>query len=743
MTYVSGHDIIATPCCGKQYSEFAYGSINFCDLQRWSDGFWFARLYHPRENVCHCACGSLILASDAAKIGYRRFRDRPDDGEALEMLPRMRHFEIASWLLKRWPFPNQAIETEMRTVFWQALNHFRRELCVRDQGHTHTTPARSDAAFREGYIGCDTELENLTEQEMEFAFQDNLAALIPLLEAERPNDHFLIAEAYRESGQRESAVRLFQACVDQEENRAKSSRGENGDDAEVRAKQARRLLHLSKGGESEVIRLEPPDWVAPPRKPRPRINHDARGEIVSLRSRDYWFAVDGMLQQVWILLEQDDQDGSVIAYKIHDDSFIYGQQWFSDETAALTYLLFNGYRRFDQNPEVWEILTPPGGPFHLRSGVSRMKSPRQEVQELIADGLMPIRWHACLDEDPELPAPVDLDNKIAGLLLGLAIGDALGNTSESLLPSTRRQRYGWITGYLPNRHAHGQPLGLPSDDTQMAFWTLEHLLNGGKLDPPQLAQAFSTKRIYGIGQSVKAFLRAFKSGTDWTRAGATSAGNGALMRIAPVLLPHLADPSPALWLDVLRAAHLTHRDALSNVACLAFADLLWQWLGEDDLPDASTWLNRFADMCSKVEPETCYRPRAGHPPGFNGTLSEMIRAHLIPALEQDLSVLDACTRWHSGAYLLETVPCVLYILAKLGHDPEAAILAAVNDTKDNDTIAAIVGTAVGALHGLSKFPPAWHEGLIGRLGSHDDGRVMQLTTLAVERFGYGADPVSE
>jgi hypothetical protein len=25
-------------------------------------------------------------------------------------------------------------------------------------------------------------------------------------------------------------------------------------------------------------------------------------------------------------------------------------------------------------------------------------------------------------------------------------------------------------------------------------------------------------------------------------------------------------------------------------------------------------------------------------------------------------IIDACNSWHSGAYLLETVPCVLYIL---------------------------------------------------------------------------------
>ena len=41
-------------------------------------------------------------------------------------------------------------------------------------------------------------------------------------------------------------------------------------------------------------------------------------------------------------------------------------------------------------------------------------------------------------------------------------------------------------------------------------------------------------------------------------------------------------------------------------------------------------------------------------------------------------------------------------------------MRSVNDTKDNDTIAAIVGAAVGALHGESAIPQVWRDGLLGR-----------------------------
>jgi ADP-ribosylglycohydrolase len=68
-------------------------------------------------------------------------------------------------------------------------------------------------------------------------------------------------------------------------------------------------------------------------------------------------------------------------------------------------------------------------------------------------------------------------------------------------------------------------------------------------------------------------------------------------------------------------------------------------------------------------------------------------------------------------------------------EPETAILRAVNDTKDNDTIAAIAGAAVGAFHGRRALPSEWIDGLLGRTTADDDGRVFELIAQARERWG--------
>ena len=50
----------------------------------------------------------------------------------------------------------------------------------------------------------------------------------------------------------------------------------------------------------------------------------------------------------------------------------------------------------------------------------------------------------------------------------------------------------------------------------------------------------------------------------------------------------------------------------------------------------------------------------------------------------------------------------------------------MNDTRDNDTVGAIVGAAVGALHGTEALPDRWRRGLLGRTRADDDGRVFEL-----------------
>ena len=351
---------------------------------------------------------------------------------------------------------------------------------------------------------------------------------------------------------------------------------------------------------------------------------------------------------------------------------------------------------------------------------------RHLLSSLIQDRRVAVACDPGHDLAPPASGRVDWD-RVAGMLLGLAVGDSLGNTSEGISPHVRRDLHGEIRDYLPNRYADGRRVGLPSDDTQMAFWTLEQALRDGGLVPDALARRFASERIFGMGSTVRAFRLAFEQGEPWQRAGQPSAGNGALMRIAPVLVPHLREPNSALWADVVLAGMITHNDPASNAACVGFVRLLWEALRLDGAPRPGFWLETFCEVARRVEGDSpLYVPRAPKYAGKKTTLWSFTGQEVRRALAARVSALEACEDWYSGAFLLETVPCVLFILERHGHDPEEAIVRAVNDTRDNDTVAAIVGAAVGALHGRQALPARWLENHLGRTGASDDGHVDEL-----------------
>ncbi len=329
-----------------------------------------------------------------------------------------------------------------------------------------------------------------------------------------------------------------------------------------------------------------------------------------------------------------------------------------------------------------------------------------------------------------------LADRTRGMLLGVAIGDSLGNTSEGMTPAERSRLYGQIRYYLPHPREDMRCIGFPSDDTQLAFWTVESLLRRGFLDPADLADTFVGPRIFGLGKAVTDFVLAYRfDHKPWYEAGSPSAGNGALMRIAPVILPHLRDMTADLWSDAVAATIVTHRDEAAVVADAGFVGLLCEclaWSG-DQSPPAHWWSETFLRYARPMETGRVYASRVLGD-SFRGSLCDRVEQSVRPAVESGMTVLQAAELWNSGTYLLETVPCALHILARHGADAEEAIVRSVNDTRDNDTIAAVVGAAVGALHGLRNLPLPWQEGLLGRTVEDDDGRVQELVEKAVQAF---------
>jgi ADP-ribosylglycohydrolase len=150
---------------------------------------------------------------------------------------------------------------------------------------------------------------------------------------------------------------------------------------------------------------------------------------------------------------------------------------------------------------------------------------------------------------------MNLCDRYRGSLLGLAVGDALGTTLEFQRPDT----FTPITDMVG-----GGPFGLKpgqwTDDTSMALCLAESLTECRGFDPVDQLRRYcrwyweghlsSAGKCFDIGNTTRAALHQFEQ-TGEPFPGPTdarSAGNGSLMRLAPVALAFASDPKTAIMM---------------------------------------------------------------------------------------------------------------------------------------------------------------------------------------------------
>ena len=164
-------------------------------------------------------------------------------------------------------------------------------------------------------------------------------------------------------------------------------------------------------------------------------------------------------------------------------------------------------------------------------------------------------------------------------------------------------------------------------------------MEDGSLNPENLADRFCRGHIFGIGGTVREFIRNRQAGRPWYECGPKSTGNGALMRIAPILIPHLRSPSAELWTDTLLASMLTHNDAGSTAAGLAFVNILWRLLDMQVPPDPAWWLETYVEVAKELEGDTGYRPRSPHFDTYEGPSWRFVEKEVQRAYDADVSIL--------------------------------------------------------------------------------------------------------
>lgn len=272
--------------------------------------------------------------------------------------------------------------------------------------------------------------------------------------------------------------------------------------------------------------------------------------------------------------------------------------------------------------------------------------------------------------------------RCAGSLVGLACGDAVGTTVE-FRPRGSFTPLGDMVG--------GGPFGLLpgqwTDDTSMALCLAESLLTKNGFDATDQMGRYlnwwrwgylsSTGDCFDIGMTGKAALERFEVTKD-AFAGSTdpsSAGNGALMRLAPVVLFFYPDllKVQAFACDSTRTTHGAP-EALDCSQLLAYV------------------LARGLDGATK------------HAMLDASTLH--LSSPKVAALAAGSYLKKAESEVAGTGYAVASLEAALWCFKETASF-EAAILRAANLGDDADTTAAIVGQVAGVHYGIQAIPEAW------------------------------------
>ncbi len=286
---------------------------------------------------------------------------------------------------------------------------------------------------------------------------------------------------------------------------------------------------------------------------------------------------------------------------------------------------------------------------------------------------------------------VSVRERCLGSLLGLAVGDALGTTLEFRQPAT----------FAPLEDMEGGgPFGLKAgqwtDDTSMALCLAHSLLECCTFDPYDQLRRYlrwqrkgymsSTGHCFDIGNTVStALVRFAETGSPYP--GSThpmSAGNGSLMRLAPVPILYRRHPRCAVHYAAL-SSRTTHGAHAAVDACRYVAGLL-------------------VGALSGVKRETLLRDDPFEP--FPGLWAENPLASEVEEVARGSFRRKWPPAIRGSGYVVESLEAALWAL-HAGDGFDEGCLLAVNLGDDADTTGAIYGQLAGAIYGIDGINPDW------------------------------------
>lgn len=292
----------------------------------------------------------------------------------------------------------------------------------------------------------------------------------------------------------------------------------------------------------------------------------------------------------------------------------------------------------------------------------------------------------------------DLQDRALGAYLGLALGDALGATTEFMTPREIQQRYGIHRDIRGGGWLKLAP-GKVTDDTEMTLALGRSVLRMDGVVAADIAEAFSDwmrSKPVDIGNTVRRGIVHYRhSGEPVLAPDEYNAGNGACMRCLPLALLHCYGEDADLVQSSRAQAHITHNNALADAATEAVLRMVVSALHGETL----AVIREQADRLVARYPQF----------NFTGRRVE-----------------------NPSGWIVETLQVVFQSLFEK-KTFEDTLVEVVNRGGDADTTGAIAGMLVGAFYGIDAIPSRWLKALDRNVDAACRKQTLALLELACRR----------
>jgi len=294
---------------------------------------------------------------------------------------------------------------------------------------------------------------------------------------------------------------------------------------------------------------------------------------------------------------------------------------------------------------------------------------------------------------------IDLQDRIKGSLLGLAVGDALGMPVEGLDRAEIERRFGRVTEMIAPGEGHfhyGLRAGQYTDDTEETLILAKSMIEARGFSCDLFSQrladwgsSWASGLDRGVGIATRSSVEALIASKGWRETGSPIPTCGSAMRVAPIGLVYHCN------LDIVcRYADLqslpTHTSTSSRAGAVAVAaGVALSLQGRRPL----AVIEKASALAGRVDSK----------------MGEALRM-VIDLLEEDEKV--AVRTLGNSPATVETVPSAFYYFLK--YPPEEAVSSAASGGGDSDSIAGIAGALAGAASGSAWIPERWLSILEGK-----------------------------